>query len=48
MIWAYLTGLLLLGGAQYSATRHVLRLAREADAAALAEAKKRAADEAAS
>ena len=31
MIWAYLTGLLLLGGAQYSATRHALRLAREAD-----------------
>lgn len=34
MIWAFLTGLLLLAGAQYSATRHALRLAREAEAAA--------------
>jgi YihY family inner membrane protein len=41
MIWAYLTGLLLLGGAQYSATRHAVRLAREADAEALAAAEKR-------
>ncbi len=31
MIWAFLTGLLLLAGAQYSATRHGLRLAHEAD-----------------
>ena len=31
MIWAYLTGLLLLAGAHYSATRHALRLALEAD-----------------
>jgi YihY family inner membrane protein len=31
MIWAFLTGLLLLTGAQYSATRHALRLARKAD-----------------
>lgn len=31
MIWAFLTGLLLLAGAQYSATRHTLRLAHEAD-----------------
>ncbi|HTX40177.1 MAG TPA: YihY/virulence factor BrkB family protein [Acidobacteriaceae bacterium] len=31
MIWAFLTGLLLLAGAQYSATRHALKLAREAD-----------------
>ncbi len=31
MIWAFLTGLLLLAGAQYSATRHALRLAHEAD-----------------
>lgn len=31
MIWAFLTGLLLLSGAQYSATRHALRLARQAD-----------------
>lgn len=38
MIWAYLTGLLLLAGAQYSASRHALRLARQADAAAAKEA----------
>lgn len=31
MIWAFLTGLILLAGAQFSATRHTLRLAREAD-----------------
>ena len=31
MIWAFLTGLLLLSGAQYSATRHALRLAHQAD-----------------
>jgi membrane protein len=31
MIWAFLTGLILLAGAQLSATRHALRLAREAD-----------------
>ncbi len=31
MIWAFLTGLLLLAGAQYSATRHTLRLAHQAD-----------------
>jgi YihY family inner membrane protein len=31
MLWAFLTGLLLLTGAQYSATRQALRLAREAD-----------------
>ncbi len=31
MIWAFLTGLLLLAGAQYSATRHALKLAREAE-----------------
>ena len=31
MIWAFLTGLVLLAGAQMSATRHTLRLAREAD-----------------
>jgi len=31
MVWAFLTGLLLLAGAQYSATRHALRLTREAD-----------------
>ncbi len=41
MIWAYLTGLLLLAGAQYSATRHALRLAREAD---LEEARKEKAE----
>src|SRR5580658_8893 len=37
MIWAFLTGLLLLAGAQYSATRQALRLAHQAD---LEEAKK--------
>jgi YihY family inner membrane protein len=31
MVWAFLTGLLLLAGAQYSATRHALRLAHKAD-----------------
>lgn len=31
MMWAFLTGLLLLAGAQHSASRHALRLAREAD-----------------
>ncbi len=34
MMWAFLTGLLLLAGAHYSANRHTLRLAREADAGA--------------
>jgi membrane protein len=31
MIWAFLTGLILLAGAQFSATRHTLRLAHQAD-----------------
>src|SRR6202034_4419944 len=31
MIWAFLTGLLLLAGAHYSATRHTVRLARKAE-----------------
>ncbi|MGC2401770.1 MAG: YihY/virulence factor BrkB family protein [Acidobacteriaceae bacterium] len=31
MLWAFVTGLLLLAGAQYSATRHALRLAYLAD-----------------
>jgi membrane protein len=31
MIWAFLTGLILLAGAQFSATRHTLRLAHKAD-----------------
>jgi membrane protein len=31
MIWAFLTGLILLAGAHLSATRHALRLAHEAD-----------------
>lgn len=31
MMWAFLTGLLLLAGAQYSANRHALRLAHQAD-----------------
>jgi membrane protein len=30
MMWAFLSGLLLLAGAQYSATRHTRRLAHEA------------------
>jgi YihY family inner membrane protein len=34
MMWAFLTGLLLLAGAHYSANRQTLRLAREADLAA--------------
>lgn len=34
MIWAFLTGLLLLAGAHYSATRDALRAASRADAAA--------------
>ena len=33
MIWAFLTGLILLAGAHMSATRHTLRLAHEADIA---------------
>jgi YihY family inner membrane protein len=31
MLWAFVTGLVLLAGAQYSATRHALRLAYLAD-----------------
>jgi membrane protein len=31
MLWAFVTGLLLLAGAHYSATRHTLRLAHQAD-----------------
>ena len=31
MIWAFLTGLILLAGAQFSATRHTLRLAHQAE-----------------
>ena len=31
MMWAYLSGLLLLAGAHFSATRYTLRLAREAE-----------------
>jgi membrane protein len=31
MIWAFLTGLILLGGAHLSATRHTLRLAHQVD-----------------
>ncbi|MGC2161256.1 MAG: YihY/virulence factor BrkB family protein [Silvibacterium sp.] len=42
MIWAFLTGLILLAGAQFSATRHALRLAHQADVEE--KAKKRAAD----
>jgi uncharacterized BrkB/YihY/UPF0761 family membrane protein len=32
MMWAFFSGLLMLAGAHYSASRHALRLAREADA----------------
>lgn len=46
LIWAYVTGLILLSGAQFSATRHTLKLARQADRAAAAE--KAAANEAGS
>ena len=31
-MWAFLSGLLLLAGAHFSATRYTLRLAREAEA----------------
>ncbi len=31
MLWAFVTGLLLLAGAHYSASRHALRLACAAD-----------------
>lgn len=34
IMWAFLTGLLLLAGAQYSATRHAMLLAHKADVAA--------------
>jgi membrane protein len=39
MIWAFLTGLLLLAGAQYSATRQALRLAHQADVEAAKKAR---------
>jgi membrane protein len=32
MMWAFLSGLLLLAGAHFSATRHALKLARQVDA----------------
>lgn len=38
IMWGYVSGLLLLGGAHYSATRHTLRLARQADKDATADA----------
>jgi uncharacterized BrkB/YihY/UPF0761 family membrane protein len=31
MMWAFLSGLLLLAGAHFSATRHTLKLARQAE-----------------
>ncbi|MBT9332784.1 YihY/virulence factor BrkB family protein [Paracidobacterium acidisoli] len=37
MIWAFLTGLLMLAGAHYSATRYTLRLAHQADIETAAE-----------
>jgi YihY family inner membrane protein len=44
MIWAYLTGLILLAGGQFSATRHALRMARQAEERLKAENEKRAAE----
>jgi YihY family inner membrane protein len=41
MIWAFLTGLVLLSGAHLSATRYTLRLAHEADVEASREAGKK-------
>jgi membrane protein len=41
MLWAFLTGLLLLTGAQYSATRQALRLAHQADMEAATKEKDR-------
>ena len=38
MMWAFLTGLLLLAGAHVSATRHTLRLARQAEQEGVQEA----------
>jgi membrane protein len=40
MLWAFVTGLLLLAGAHYSATRHALRLANLADLKRAREEKK--------
>jgi membrane protein len=40
MLWAFVTGLLLLAGAHYSATRHTLRLAHQADLERAKEGKK--------
>jgi uncharacterized BrkB/YihY/UPF0761 family membrane protein len=40
MLWAFVTGLLLLAGAHYSATRHTLRLAHLADLERIREEKK--------
>ena len=40
MLWAFVTGLLLLAGAHYSATRHTLRLAHLADLERAREEKK--------
>jgi len=39
MIWAFLSGLLLLAGAHFSATRYTLRLARQAELEAANDAK---------
>jgi len=38
MMWAFLSGLLLLAGAHFSATRYTLRLAREAESESAADA----------
>jgi uncharacterized BrkB/YihY/UPF0761 family membrane protein len=39
MIWAFLSGLLLLAGAHFSATRYTLQLARQAELEAANDAK---------
>jgi membrane protein len=41
MLWAFLTGLLLLAGAHYSASRHALRLAHLADLERIREEKQK-------
>jgi uncharacterized BrkB/YihY/UPF0761 family membrane protein len=41
MLWAFLTGLLLLAGAHYSANRHALRLAHLADLERIREEKRK-------
>ena len=42
MMWAFLSGLLLLAGAHFSARRYTLRLARQAELEAAQEANREA------